>query len=323
MKRIILILSIFLPIIVFSQEKTSSAIADTLKKDSLNADSLKPWKASGTITITTNQASYTNWAAGGQTSFSVSSLLLYTINYKKGKSQWDNTFKLGYGKMWKKEEGWNKSDDIIDISSKYGYKSFRNWYYSIIAGFSSQFDKGYNTDSVLISEFMAPGYLSLSIGMDYKLKDKLTVLIAPLAGKITYVRNDSLANAGAFGVEKAVYDETTGEMITPGEQSKSEFGGSIKIGFKQTIMKNIKLSTKLDLFSNYLENPENVDVNWELDINMKVNKYITATVSTKMVYDDNIQIGVDDNEDGTITDEETHPRLQFKEVIGVGVSFAF
>lgn len=317
MKKIVCVLGLItlLPVLLLAQ-------SDTINTKQEIPDSLKKWKFSGTLTLTTNQASYTNWSAGGETAFSVNSLLLYTIDYKNKKAQWNNTIKLGYGLVWKKDEDREKGDDIIDFTSKFGYKSFNKWYYSIIAGFNSQFDKGYNSDSVLISEFMAPGYLALSIGMDYKPNDNFSLLIAPLSGKITFVRNDSLANAGAFGVDAARYDEM-GVLVTNGTHSKPEFGGAVKVVYQKEVLKNVKLSTKLDLFSNYLENPENIDVNWEVDINLKVNKFLTATVSTKMIYDDDIKIGEDDNDDGAITSDEIYPRLQFKEVIGVGLSLSF
>lgn len=313
MKRLGLVLVLMVPILLFSQEDNS--------KKSI-PDSLKPWQKEGSLSITTNQTSLTNWAAGGESSVSASAILLYDIDYKDSLQQWDNSLKLGYGVIWQDESGRDKSDDVIDISSKYGYKGFDAWYYSAEAGFSTQFDKGYNSDSAVISEFMAPGYLTVALGMDYKPNDALSVLIAPLSGKATYVLNDSLAQTGAYGLDEAVYDETTGELLEY-TNSKYEFGGSIKISYKKKVMPNVQLTTKLNLFSNYLENPENVDIKWDLDINMKVNKYITASISTKMIYDDDIKIGVDDNDDGEITDDETYPRLQFKEVVGVGIAFTF
>ncbi|MBK8809002.1 MAG: DUF3078 domain-containing protein [Bacteroidales bacterium] len=315
-KRVILYLLAILPFFSFAQD-------DTKKDSAAVADSLKKWKFMGSFSLTTNQASYTNWASGGETAISAGSLFLYNISYINKKSQWENVFKLGYGIVWQKTNGRKKSDDIIDISSKFGYKSYKNWYYSIIAGFNTQFDKGFMSDTIFSSEFMSPGYLSFSIGMDYKPNPSFSLLIAPLAGKFTFVQNETLANAGAYGVKPAVYSEVTGKLITPGETSKSEFGGAIKINYKKEILKNMTLITKLDLFSNYLKSPEKIDIMWDLDINMKVNKYITASISTKLLYDYDIKIGKDENKNEIIETNEIKDRVQFKEVIAVGFTYKF
>jgi hypothetical protein len=100
-----------------------------------------------------------------------------------------------------------------------------------------------------------------------------------------------------------------------------EFGGYVRLFFKKDLMKNVNLQTKLDLFSNYLHNPQNIDINWEVLISMKVNKYITATINTQLLYDDDVMIAVDENGDGT--PDSSGPRTQFKEVIGVGFSYKF
>jgi len=159
-----------------------------------------------------------------------------------------------------------------------------------------------------------------AIGLDYKPIDNFTAFFAVFTAKVTFVNDQTLANAGAFGVKPATYD-LAGNLLTAGKNVRSEFGGYIRLFYKKNLVENITLQTKLDLFSNYLETPQNIDVSWEVLISMKINKYISAILSTHLPYDNDIDIAVDTNNDG-ITDK-TGPRTQFKEVFGVGFSYKF
>lgn len=286
------------------------------------SDTTKPWKAGGVTSLMLTQVALSNWAAGGQNSISGSAMVSLFANYHQKRSQWDNTLELGYGLLKQGKAGIIKSDDKIDFSSKYGQYAFKHWYYSAMLNFKTQFAQGFNypNDSVMISDFMAPAYLIVALGMDYKPADYFTLLIAPLTGRMTFVNNQTLANRGAFGVDPAVYDDL-GSLITAGKKTRSEFGGYVKAAVKYDIIKNITLQAKLDLFSNYLKNAQNIDVNGELLLAMKVNEFISANVTVNVVYDDDVRISIDDNKDG-VTDR-TGPRTQFKEVLGVGFSYKF
>lgn len=156
--------------------------------------------------------------------------------------------------------------------------------------------------------------------MDYKLSDKFSAFIAPATSKFTFVSDQFLADAGAFGVDPARYD-SSGIRLIAGKNIRAEFGGYIRIMYKKDIMKNVSVQTKLELFSNYLKNPQNIDVNWENLISMKVNKFISATINTQLIYDDDTKIAIDKNNDGII--DEKGPRIQFKEVLGAGFSYKF
>ena len=322
MKNILVIILIGLfGLHTFSQ---TDKVEKELKKQS--ADTIEGWKAGGTFSINLAQVSFTNWSAGGQNSVSLNGLVNLFANYKKGNSNWENYLDIGYGTIKQgKNADWWKTDDKIDFTSKYGQKAFSNWYYAGLINFKTQMAEGYNypDDSTLISDLLAPGYLLGAIGLDYKKTDNFTAFIAPVTSKITIVKNQSLADAGAFGVEPAVIDSVTGNQVEPGKTIKVEFGGYIRLFYKKDLMENISLQTKLDLFSNYLENPQNIDVSWEVMIFMKINKYISATISTHLLYDDDTDIWVDDNDNEIIDNNEYRPRTQFKEVIGVGFSYKF
>jgi len=295
----------------------------TLRKQEV--DTLVGWKTGVVLSISASQSSFTNWAAGGQNSIALNGISSLFANYKKKNSSWDNTLDLGYGKLLQGDDKkWIKTDDKIDFASKYGQKASKYWYYAALLNFKTQMDAGYKypNDSVVISNFMAPAYLIGALGMDYKPNKHFSAFIAPVTSKITFVNNQRLADAGAFGVEEAVIDETTGNIITPGKTMRSEFGGYVKLAFqKDELFKNVNLTTKIDLFSNYLENPQNIDISWEVLVAMKVNRFITVTLSTHLLYDDDVKIGIDTNNDGTA--DKFGPRTQYKQVIGVGLSYKF
>lgn len=261
------------------------------------------WKKGGMGTLTFSQVSFYQWASGGENSYSGNAFLNLFANYKKENIVWDNTLGLGYGLM-KQGTLTKKSDDRIDLTSQFGMKASEKWNYSAMLGFKTQFDKGYNYPDVSakISDLFSPAYLTISAGMDYKPSDRFNVFISPVTGKMTFVVDDTLSMAGAFGV-------------TPGEKFRAEFGGFVKVFYKQPIMKNVDLQAKLDLFSNYLNNPGNIDINAEFLIVMKINEFLAATFNTMLIYDDDVTV--------LRSDDSSGPGLQVKEVFGVGLSYKF
>ncbi|MCB0762696.1 MAG: DUF3078 domain-containing protein [Flavobacteriales bacterium] len=291
--------------------------------DATPSDTL--WTKGGTFGLNMSQVYLDNWAAGGQSSISVNGLVNLFANYAKGKSAWDNTLDLAYGMLWQGDAAGVKTDDKLDFASKYGYQASKAWFYSALLNFRTQFAPGYDDpfapDSVrnTISNFMAPGYVLAALGMDYKPNDKFTAFISPITSKMTIVNDQTLANAGAFGVEAAVLD-TSGSVITAGKKFRQEFGGYVKMMYRTDLVKNVSLQTKLDLFSNYLHNPQNIDVNWETLISMKINEFLSTTITTTVLYDDDIKIARNDDERANGTGG---PATQFKEVLAVGFSYKF
>jgi hypothetical protein len=265
------------------------------------------WKFGGLGSIALSQVSLTNWAAGGENSFSGNILANGIANYNRDKASWENMLVLGYGLMKQGSAGVRKTDDRIDLSSKYGRYAFKHWYYAAMFRFSTQFTNGYvyPNDEVAISKFMAPGYINLALGMDYKPSENFTLFIGPVSGKVTYVLDDTLAQQGAFGVD-------------PDKKVRYEFGGLLKSMYTREVVKNVTFLTRLDLFSNYLKNPEKIDVNWEVLLNMKINKYLSASLNTILIWDDDIKF----NNEG-LPDPNGKSKVQFKEVFGIGLSATF
>lgn len=285
----------------------------------LVADSTQGWKRGGVLAANLAQTSLTNWASGGQNSVAVNGLFSVFANLQKDKSRWDNSLDLGYGILKQgKDAEFMKTDDKIDFLSKYGREAFKNFFYAALINFKTQMAPGYKYPDTenKISDMFAPAYLLAALGMDFKPNANLSAFIAPLTAKFTFVTDEFLSDAGAFGV-------------TPGKKIKSEAGGYLraiytKNNFRSEFMKNVSITTKIDLFSNYAENPQNIDVSWENMIAMKVNKYISVNFNTHLLYDDNIKIPVDKNNDGTFSEEDfVGSKIQFKEIFGVGFSYNF
>ncbi len=289
------------------------------KLRALNTDTTMGWKKGGVFAVNLAQTSLTNWSAGGQNSFAINGIFSAFANLKKDKSVWDNSLDLGYGFLKQgKDSHPMKTDDKIDFMSKYGREAFKNFYYAALLNFKTQMRPGYKYPDTenKISDLFAPAYLLFALGLDYKPNPNFSAFLAPVTAKFTFVTDEHLSAAGAFGV-------------TPGENLKSELGGYIraiytKNDFSGEFLKNVAFTTKIDLFSNYRDNPQNIDVSWETLIALKVNKYITVNFNTHLLYDDNIKIPFDKNDNGTIeTDEAVASKIQFKEILGVGFSYNF
>jgi hypothetical protein len=269
------------------------------------------------------------WAKGGLSSYSFNGILGMYANYVKGKISWDNNLDIGYGMIKQGErealnsQPWLKSDDKVQFNTKFGYQiKDKKISLSSIINFKSQNAPGFEhpNDSVLTSNFLAPGYLVFGAGLDYKPNSNFSFFMSPLStGKITFVNDQALSDAGAFGVD-------------PGSRMRVEFGGFIKLIYKKdnlskvegSALNDISFQTTLDLFSNYLNNPENIDVNWGVLIGLKVNKYISATITTNIIYDDDVNFTIEEKDaDGNVIGSHLGPRTQFKEALGIGFSYKF
>lgn len=284
--------------------------ADLRKK---NAEEFVGWKKGGVTSLNLAQTSLVNWAAGGQNSVAVNGLLSLFANYKNDNSTWDNSLDVGYGLLRQgKGTDFMKTDDKFDLLSKYGRQAFKDFYYSGLINFKTQMTEGksYGADTLKISNLLAPAYFLGALGMDYKPNSYFSAFLAPITGKVTIVNDQELSDKGAFGVE-------------PGKRSKSELGGYVRMIFSKSdftreFLKGLTFTTKVDLFSNYLKDPQHVDVNWETQIAMKVNRYLSVNINTHLLYDYDIKFPVDNG--GVI---ENKSLVQFKEIFGVGFTYKF
>lgn len=318
MKKIILSLATMfcLSALAFGQvtEGEKSLREQSAKKD-------EGWTNGAVFGLNLTQTSLTNWAAGGQNSFGVNGLASLHANYAKDKISWDNSLDVGYGIL---QQGQNtpfmKTDDRFDLMSKFGRKATEKWYYAALLNFKTQMTEGLDyTSNTRISNLLAPAYVLGAIGADYKPDKYFSAFIAPITAKMTIVNDTMLSNKGAFGVN-------------PGDILKSELGGYVravytKSDFTQELLKNVSLTSKLDLFSNYLDRPQDIDVSWENIIAFQINKYISVNLNTHLIYDADIKFDRF-NSDGTPLldgngDQVKKALVQFKEILGVGFMYKF
>lgn len=316
------------------------ALSSTLVTFSFAQDSVAPkdtsWKTAGFLGITASQTSLKHWQGGGQNNISVTGILNVEAVYKKGKHTWLNKLDCQYGLINQGSinafntvglKRFRKNNDQIFAMTKYNLDAWNKyWFYTAVADFRSQFSPGYTYvgDSIsgqANSDFMSPAYIQLALGLDYKPTNYFSVTMAPLAGKITHVNRQYLADAGAFGVEKAVYDETTGALVSKGKKTRYEFGGRLTLKFKKDIIKNVNWDSYLDLFSNYSNNPQNIDVVFNNLITIKVHKLFTVNIISQMIYDDDIIVREDADADGI--NEVNGPRLQTLTTLAIGFGYKF
>lgn len=268
------------------------------------------WTKGGGANINFSNVNLKNWAGGGNSSVALGTLFNFFGDYEKGKHSWESHIDLAYGLQRQGDKNaFRKTDDNITLISKYGCQFSKRFSISAILDFRTQFADGYqySEDSLglehrtFVSEFMAPGYLLSTIGLTYKRKKWLSLSLSPITGKTTFVQNDSLSAAGAYGV-------------VPGKKVRFQGGASFIASFNKEIFKNVSLTSNLNLFDAYKKLGV-IDVNWDLTLLMKVNSFLTASVATQMIYDDDINI---ERDNGTVG-----PATQFKSAINVGLAWQF
>ena len=267
------------------------------------------WRVNGSFGFMFNQVALSNWAAGGQNSLAWSTTFDLKADYSKDKWKWDNLVHLGYGLSKQGEDPFNKTDDQILLNTNLGYQINGPWYVTFNANFRTQFTDGYNmpNDSVIVSSFMAPAYLVTGFGIEYKPNDDFAIMVNPISNKTVFVLNDDLSARGAYGVDTLA-------------NSKVEFGTFISIYYKKEIVKNVTLGTLYTMFGNY-ENLAAWDINWDLIIDFKINSFLEANFTTNLIYDQDINIPVDSNDDGI--DDSFGPRVQFRQALGIGLVAKF
>ena len=257
----------------------------------------------------------------------------YSLFYRDDRHSWDNIFNFAYGRsLIDIQEPSIKTDDKIDLTSKYGWRAKYNWSYTAMVNFKTQFAPGYVAGSKglpditrgKISDWLSPAYFTAALGMDYLEQRKITCFMSPFTCKGTIVKNQRLANLGQFGVTPAVFDGD-GNMITPGKNLRIEYGAYLRMGFSKSWKEQYRLDSKLELFSSYLNQPENIDVNFEGVLGCKINKDLGFSVIMQMLYDDDIILvktpaGFDDQ--GNPTAEIKGPGLQLREVLAIGFQYS-
>jgi hypothetical protein len=299
-------------------------LADSLRV-AANPNDTTGWRFSALNSLNATQVSFVNWAAGGENSFALAAIGNYQAHYHRRRNAWDNILDVAYGIQKQGENPFRKNEDRLDVLSKYAYLLRDNFGLSLRANFRSQFDNGYKLpdDSTVVSRFMAPAYLTLSLGVEYKPRPWISIIASPATGRITFVNDQRLANAGAYGVQAATLD-SAGAVLVPGKRHRMEFGALASILLNKSWEK-VKVQSRLDFFNNFTDpirnHRANVDVNWETLVSVAVTKWLGITVTTNLVYDHDIAVPLYETRDGVRTQIGTGPRLQFKGILGVGLRY--
>ncbi len=279
MKKTIFIVALFVGVSALAQEKVVVE---------------KPhWKKGGSIILLGNQSSFLNWVAGGNNSVSATLGLNYNFNYAKDDITWDNKIIIQYGLSNTEGIGKRKTDDLFEYNSLLGKKASKYWYYSFFINLRSQFSDGFDykkTPVIKTSSFFSPGYLTFGPGFLWKKSDNFKINLSPLTSKFTFVSNDF---AGKYGT-------------SPGKTSNYELGFYGSLYHKTNLMENVSMENILNVYSNYLKKPQNIDISHQLNIVMQINKYLTTNLSFH-----------------TIIDDDASKRVQFKEIFGLGINYIF
>ncbi len=288
-----------------AREEAAKAAAERHVSDSL--DGL--WVKSGIFNINMTQVSLSNWAAGGYSSVSGIAMFNGAARWKKGNKSWDNSMVLAFGGQQIEDADPIKTEDRIELNSKYGIQTSEHWYIANVFQFKTQFTEGFDVDFNRISNLLAPGYTLLGVGMDYRPSDKFNIFFSPATARLVIVTDESLWG-GSEDPEYRVYG------VKNGNSTELELGGYIRFAYTTELAQNITFMTRGDLFSNYLRNPQNMDVSWETLFTFKVNDWFSATLNTLLIYDHDTQLAKE-NAEGI---PYTGPATQFKETFGLGLA---
>ena len=308
MKKLLLIAFLFSVISALAQDGTVKKLqSESERKISKDPNDTIPavWRCGGMYSLNLSQGSLSNWAAGGEDfSLALSSVLNFYAFYKKDKHSWDNTFDFNLGYIKTTSLGSRKNDDRFDLLSKYGYGITDKLSVSALLNLRSQFFKGYTYPANVkkfSSAFMAPGYLLLGAGLDYKPTKHLSIFLSPATARWVIVRDTALSNKGLYGVE-------------PGKKSNLEFGAFVSINYLKEFNKVLAYKGRLDLFSNYRHNPQNVDLYMTNTLNAKISKVLSAVWGLDLIYDDDARL---------FGKNKRSAALQIRSLVGIGLLVKF
>ncbi|GAA4382518.1 DUF3078 domain-containing protein [Hymenobacter koreensis] len=292
-------------------------------KISAEIDTARGWRRGGMGTLNVSQVSLRNWAPGGQSSFSLLAIGNTFAHYRGPEHTFDLSGDVVYGLLKPGKSRVRKNDDRLELNARYGRFLTNKLSWAAQLNLKTQLTptKDITKPDSLLSRFFAPAFVLASLGVDYRPNDDFSLFLSPVTGKFTIVADQGLADAGAFGVKAARRDALDRPVPNTGERLREEVGAYLNGRYRKAVLTNITYQTKVELFSNYFHNPQNIDVNWENLIDFKVNKYISANVATVLVYDDDILVPIDQNEDGR--PDARGKRVQFKETLGIGLSYKF
>jgi hypothetical protein len=305
------------------------------------------WNFKGTIQSGISGSYFSQWVAGGINSAGLNGLLSCNANYKRGENQWENNLTTGYGIMnqgFTTKDSWIKSDDRIEITSKYGRSLGKKGFMAALLNFNSQYSKGYENGSngrpdrnKVISNFLAPARVLVAIGYDSKPKEGISLFLSPATYRGIIVNDNLLAAQGAFGVTAGKIEYITnnnGELVpvivTPGQKIRQEAGAYCRIQINRKIKDKITVMLKTEWFSNYIEKPGNIDIAADLNLQWQLTKFMSFSMGFSWLYDDNTTVTkiksqeeVINGETVTISSAYASKGLQARIISSIGIAYQF
>lgn len=241
------------------------------------------WKDLISFGINVNQASFTgNWGAGGVNSLALGGQFSYKTDFTRDDKNFVSELITQYGKLKNKDQLSRKTADRIFWDNKVGLKLSKSWYFFGSLNFESQFDRGYsfskdaqgNEKRTLLSKFMAPGYLTESIGFEYKPVKYFFLRIGTGTARQTFVLDTNLykTNPKNFGV-------------THGKNFRNELAFQLVSSFDKEIAKNLTLKSRYTMFANY-EKLSSIDNRLDVTLIATVNRLINVSIAGIILYDD-------------------------------------
>jgi hypothetical protein len=311
MKKSLLVLIALIPALVWSQEQPS-----------------KYWELNCITGLNLNQASFSNWTAGGVNSVAFSVMGKFSANYKKDKFTWNNNLNLMYGMVKNQDESPKKSEDIIELISVAGYDLSKKWAFTGYMSFRSQFANSWDNDNdtMLVSKFMAPGYLTLSPGFRFKPNDWFYLIISPATVKFTFVTEQTLADQGSFGVKKGYYDADS--TYVNGDNTLIYLGPFLEAYLKKEVAKGLIYESRLNILYTFLNRdnlePYDADMSWENFLNYSIAKYFSVSLFLHFVYLPGQPTIKFENFNGVAVPKAIPNRhIQIKETLGIGITYTF
>ena len=284
------------------------------------------WNNFNKASLDISEVAFINWNAGGSNSISGLLGLEFQRNFQRDHMKWENSARVRFGVNKQQSQEMRKTDDLVEINSTFGFRkdTISNWYYSANFNFKTQFTNGYNyskSDSIPISRFMAPAYVFLGVGTVYGEQiESFSTYLSPLTLKSTLVLDQTLADAGAFGVKRAVFDDD-GNRTSKGRQIRKELGILLTGSFNKELMENISVKSFMSLYTDYINDFGNVDIDWRINFDFTVNSFVRATLGSHLKYDNDIKIVNDDSESDE--NELLGAKAQWKQLLGIGVVVDF
>jgi len=254
---------------------------------------IKEWTVDGRFTFLFNQASFTNWTAGGENNVAGNIGVNYDFNFRNKKIKWDNKIIAVYGSSHVSNQGYRKTDDRFEYNSVLALKTTKRWYFSFFTNLITQFSRGfdYSQDPKKeVSSVFSPAYLGFGPGILWRKNENMRVNIAPATSRFTFV---SKPFSGQYGVLE-------------GKTSTYGLGFNMSAFLKFQLMEELTMENIIALYSNYLRNPQNVDVNYQINFLVSVNKYLSTNLTLHVIADNNAS-----------------RRVQFREVFGLGLNYTF